>query len=77
MEKHMESDMVAQDWDRVLLDVAQDDNTIIIEQDGEPIAILLPAHAYKHLHRVHETGILDRPTDRDRRRTEIRDEAAD
>jgi prevent-host-death family protein len=77
MEKHMDANTVIADWDRMLLDVAEDDNTIIIEQSGEPVAVLLPLHLYRHLQRTHE--ITD-PLENYRstgRRTEIRDELAD
>jgi antitoxin (DNA-binding transcriptional repressor) of toxin-antitoxin stability system len=78
MEKHIDSRTVATDWDRVLLDVAQDDNTIIIEQDGDPIAVLLPLQAYHRLHRAQETD----PNETTRHqhawpKRDIRDETAD
>jgi prevent-host-death family protein len=73
MEKHMSTEAVAGDWDRVLLDVAQDDNSIIIEQEGEPVAALVPIHMYKQLRRAQEED-----TDvGHRRRSDIRDEMAD
>ncbi|MGA7731222.1 MAG: hypothetical protein WCD37_08110 [Chloroflexia bacterium] len=76
MEKHMNADTVTSDWQRILLDVAQDDNTIIIEQDGEPIAALVPVQAYKHLRRVQEAS-YDEEHHSNRRRSDIRDETAD
>lgn len=79
MEKHIESDDVAQDWNRVLRDVAEDENTIIIEQSGEPIAVLLPIRQYHHIQRTREIteSIESARSLIDRRRTEIRDEIAD
>jgi prevent-host-death family protein len=78
MEKRMNADTVATDWDRVLLDVAQDDNTIIIEQDGEPIAALVPVRTYKHLRRAQETvGSDEARREHAWGRAEARDETAD
>ncbi len=78
MEKHMDANTVISDWDRVLLDVAEEDNTVIIELSGEPVAVLLPLHQYRRLQRTHEiTDSLENYRSPDRRRTEIRDEIAD
>lgn len=75
MEKHMDAGMVVGDWERVLLDVAQDDNSIIIEQGGEPVAVLMPVHAYKQLRRAQEDE--EGAEHGHRRRRDIRDEMAD
>jgi hypothetical protein len=77
MEKHMDANTVIADWDRVLLDVAEDDNTIIIEQFGESVAVLLPLHLYRHLQRTHEITDSLENYHSIGRRTEIRDEIAD
>ena len=78
MEKHMPADTVAADWQRVLLDVAQDENTIIIEQDGEPIAALVPVQTYKHLRRAQETEPNEDPRHEHAwPKRAIRDETAD
>ena len=78
MEKHMNADTIATDWQRILLDVAQDDNTIIIEQDGEPITALVPVQTYKHLRRAQETE-PNEASGRDHAwpRRDVRDEQAD
>ncbi len=78
MEKRMDASTVVSDWDRVLLDVAQDANSIIIEQGGEPVAVLVPVQSYKHLRRAQETGNLGEGRhDHAWHRDELRDEEGD
>lgn len=78
MEKHMDAGMVVGDWERVLLDVAEDGNSIIVKQEGEPVAVLVPVQMYKHLRRAQETVHNEEGRrEHARGKGNVRDETAD
>jgi antitoxin (DNA-binding transcriptional repressor) of toxin-antitoxin stability system len=69
---------LTRDIDAFIKDIVEDGAAVIIEQEGEPVAALVPVQIYKHLRHAHEaTHDEEGSRERGRRRGDFSDEADD